>query len=668
VRPDADVDEQEPVQLTQGRVWFQGFLGAIDGVADLRQLADAVSGLEGRAQDPSTDLGRAVAIGGIDDLTLRTSLFDLRERVEEALDLTEPAIGVVAITGGLVGLVVVILGAWFVATRRRRDLQIWSVEGRSPAAVALLSGTGAAPAAVGGTVLGALAAPAAVRWLGPSDIAHPDAIPVGLLTGFVIVGLAAVATTTALVAAGVKPVKVSGRSRWMWDLALYGGAVLLVAQALVRSGGIDAGELDLVTLLVPLAAITAVVAAGLRVLSLALAGGRSRGSGLSAPLLLAWRRTTAALGSRLGIMLPIGIATGVALFASTLVAATDTALENKSRVVVGGDVAIATVDRVDASPAGSVLVRASSASTQTGSRVWLVVLDPDGYGDAVGWPESFGDVDALLEVLAPSPDARVPAVAAGPGADSLAPTGAARFQAINISYEIQDTVGAIPLMSAVQPTIVMRSDSLAGWVARNPLAIPVFVDLDEIDLSVLLRGMQGRLIADYDDAPAVRSALESSGVRIREVTTRAEVTSQPAYASQRWAFDFLHLVALATLVLSFAVLGFAMSESRKRLVVAEALTRRMGIGGAASSAALALEIGAMVAVSMVMGALAAGGFSLLLLDRFDPLPQIRPALEAVVPGAGLIAVGAIGIVLAGLTWAWSQVATNRVDPAEVLRG
>ncbi len=652
-----------------GRLWWQAFVDpSLSGADDVATLAGAVAGLDRATQDPFTGVGGALAQGGVGGLVMRTELADLAAQVDDGIERIEPAVGSVQVAAGAVGLLVVGLGGWFAAVRRRRLLRVWAIEGRAPWAVALRTTAAAGPAAVVGVAVGGAAGPALVRAFGPSTVAHPEAAPWGALIGFASVGLAMVAVATAT-AASRALTPGARRAHWAWDLALYGGAAALVAQALVRGSRADPGALDVVGLLVPVAGIGAAVAAGGRVVGWLAHRVRQRGGGLGAAWLLAWRRTAAALGDRLSMVLPVALAAGVAVFAAGVVASVDAGLDAKSRIVVGGDVAMRTTGPpvVTELPAGATVIRTGTASVQTGSRLWLVVVDPDGFAAATGWDPSFGlPADEFLARLAPTGGDAIPAIAAGPEAGTVPRTGAVRPAGLSLPFETVGELTAVPRMTPLRPSLVMRSDAIAAWAAANPGRVPAAFGVDP-DVDTLLRTMS-RFVIAADAAGDVEALLAAAGERVSAVETRAALIGDPAFSGQRWAFDYLRLVALAALMLAFVVFAFALAARRRQMVVAEALTGRMGLGRWVGASALAVEVGALTVVATGLGLGAAAGLGWLVIDEFDPLPEVLPSLPMILPATGVAAVVALAAGLASLAWLGAWRAARTGDMAEVLRG
>lgn len=104
------------------------------------------------------------------------------------------------------------------------------------------------------------------------------------------------------------------------------------------------------------------------------------------------------------------------------------------------------------------------------------------------------------------------------------------------------------------------------------------------------------------------------------------------------------------------------------MVVAEALTGRMGLGRWVGASALAVEVGALTVVATGLGVGAAAGLGWLVIDEFDPLPEVLPSLPMILPATGVAAVVALAAGLASLAWLGAWRAARTGDMAEVLRG
>ncbi len=657
------------------RIWWEerSFVGAASR-DELAAIDRSLQRLERTADDPASATGAAVATAGIRRVEVESEVTERRQAVDEGVAELEAAILPVEIGAVLVGFAAIALGAWFVARLRRDELRMWSVEGRSPAALGLGTASAAAVPAVMGTALGAVAAPWLVAIGSPSRELHAGAIAYPVVVGVAAAGLAVVAVTVA--AAARRSLQPAARRLW-WaaDLALVAAGGLVIAQVLRRDpADVDPTALDPAAALLPLVGIAAVVVVLARLIAWGVHRLRRTGPGPPA-LFLAWRRLVAALGSRTTIVVVVGVAAGVVVLATSIVDATDDALEAKAIVVVGSDASAGAPTRSlpPVLPERVALVRSGSVSLAGEGRVTLLLIDPDGYADAVRWHESFElTPGALLGMLDGDGRSGVPAVAAGPGASRRAASGVVRLQLLTLPYRIEGRVEALPGMSTVvDTTLVVRADVVARWVLANPVPsglAQLTAEGQPADEAVarLLRAFTGRLVTSRDPG-ALAALLEQAGRQDAPVLTRAEVAARPEFVTRRWAFDYLRRVAVAGLAMSFAVFAFSQVQARRDRAVARALTRRMGLRRGTEPIAAGAEIAALAGAAVGLGAAAGLGLGALVVGRLDPLPNLPPGVGGGWPLDAAAVPAIAGAVAVALTWALATRSAAAADVAEVLR-
>ena len=666
------VDDFAPLS---GKVWWQTEpIGTSTGGGLLRLAAD-LRALQTAANDPTVSLGSLLFAAGMPRVLLESELIDLSDRVSKAEDQIAPAVASIQVTIALVALLVVALGGSFVARRRLTELRMWTIEGRAPGLIGWSSVVGAVVPAVLGTAAGIVLTPVAVATFGPSGVRHDEAIPRLVVALFLAAGLGLIWLTSTVAASRSLDLAERTRSRrWIWDIALYGVAITLFVQLLVREP-VDAasGTIDVAVIIFPIVGVAALAALALWLMGLALSVLRRRGSGLPIVPFLAWRRVAAADGS-LGIVFPIALAAGVALFASALVASLDGALEAKSLVAVGSEVS-APYPRTSLDvelPRGFSVVHTGSGVTQGRDPVRLVVLDPDSYREAITWKPVFGmPLEELLSLLDGGGGDRVSAVITGPGAQDEPVEGIRRTQKLTIAYEVVGHLDAIPLMSDGLATIVMSRDTVLDWAVANPaISGLALIDVDEAtgepNPDDLILGLIATLISSGDE-PGMNEFLRSIQRPTNLVEVRADSLSTAAFAAPWWAFQYLRMLGFVALLLAMGVFAYFMAEARQRLVIAHALERRMGLSRVAAAGALGAEVFFLIGIAVAIGAAAAAVLSVTVMGEFDPLPRLLPGLRTLIPGSGLIVVG--GLALAGglIVWALSHRATGRSDVAEVLR-
>ena len=659
-----------------GRAWWQTRPIADISGADLLGLASDLRRLQADAGDPTVSPGAELLAAGLPRVLLESELLDLSDRVVRAKNQIDPAITSVEITVAAVGMVVIGLGGWFVARRRQVELRMWVIEGRSPAGLGSSAALGATLPAAVGALMGVAVAPILVSWFGPSSIVHRESVSVATIAVFTVAGLVVIGLTTALVARRILEQRVRSRSlRWVWDLALYGVAVTLLIQLLVRDPVNPAtGEVDLGAMFFPIVGVGALVAGAMRLVSLAMTQLRRRGAGLPIVGFLAWRRIVAAASGNLGMVFPIGVAAGVVVFSSALVASLDGALEAKSIVSVGSNtqVVFARSSIGEPIPPGFSLVRFGSATAEGQPSVLLQVVDPESYPEAVVWDSAFGaELADVMASLADATGERLPAVVTGPGAGRVPVEGARRSQRFNLAYEVVGELDALPGMAPDRPTLLVRRDTVIEW-ARGNETVSGWLNLDFIEGTEtrnpeqLFLGLQASLISTVD-REAFTAFLDSIGHPTNLVVERDDALTAAAFTAPRWAFDYLRLLAFVAMGLAIGVYAFSIAEGRRRLVLAQAMAGRMGVGRVASAAVLGVEVVALIGLATLLGIGSAAGLAYAVIGEFDPLPGLFPALETTLSAVDVAVAVAVALVAGVVVWWATLRAAARTDVVEVLR-
>lgn len=668
-----------------GRAWWQTRPISEATGAELISVTGHLRRLQTDANDPTVPLGASLFEAGLPRLLVESDLLDLAGRVDRAKSQISPAIASVEITVVALGLVVIAIGSWFVTRRRLVEIRMWTIEGRSPWSLGAAAVAAAVPAAAVGTAIGLVAIPWIVRVLGPSDTLHPESVPIGGVLAFVLAGLTVVFLVASVIAMRVLADPASHRSRrWVWDVALYGVAAALLLQLLVRDPVDPAtGEVDLTAMFFPLVAVSAVVAAALRAVGFILVHFRRAGSRLPFALFLAWRRIAATATASASLLFPIGVAAGVAIFSSSLVASLENALDAKSIVAIGSNVSVPfarTAVGVDL-PDGFAMIRSGTGSAQGSEFVLLMMIDPEPYEAAVPWDPAFGpELDGALALIAPRESTRVPVLVAGPGTDRLPTEGVRRTQSLTIAYEVVGRLDAIPLMAPDRPTMVFRRDTVLQWaevnadisglsgLVREPPQgeLPPGAEIPPPDPNDLFLGMIATLVTTQSETRMIEF-LESIDHPTNLVTAREDALSGAGFAAPRWAFDYLRLLAYVAMLLSIAVYAFAAVERRRRLILAHGLMARMGLSRLRAGGALAIEIVALVSLAGALGTVGAAGLSVLVAGEFDPLPALFPVLAHTLPLLDVLLVGGFSLAGAGAAWWYTHRSASRADVAEVLR-
>jgi hypothetical protein len=455
----------------------------------------------------------------------------------------------------------------------------------------------------------------------------------------------------------------------MWELFLIGVAVLWWVVAFLREPGPGS---DLIGV-----GFAPVVSAGLvvAILRLLVYVGRSGfrfGESWRAVSLLVWRRSTGVAAGRIGVAAPIAVAVAVGVFASAVANAATDGIEDKATVAVGAETSGSAPVGLSVSglPQDTGLMWAGSATLPTG-RIHLVVVDPESYPRSVAWPGGdVKDTEDVLRLVEYTGETLLPVVVSGPGAPAMGSEGTARIQGVTIHYEVVGTVEAIPAMSAVLPTMFTSADSLMDWAFGHPemsLVDRIITPSGEKpDRGDVLRGLRRRVVSGLEEDRA-EGVFRTLGVPEGTIESRQEVLHTPEFVGQRWAFAYMQVLSWIGVALALLVVGFVVVESTRRAVVTRALAERMGLGQRVSGLLIGVEVAILLMVGVGVGVVVGALLLHTTAARFDPLPEIAPALDPSTPWIFVLLVTAAAAVFGLVVWQVADRAARRVDVAEVMR-
>ncbi len=266
----------------------------------------------------------------------------------------------------------------------------------------------------------------------------------------------------------------------------------------------------------------------------------------------------------------------------------------------------------------------------------------------------YGEIDT-------EPKSAASAFARGEGA--LVETSLLEFGKVAIGDTIKIGTREIPIVGALLK-IPGESATAALLGAR------VYIPLSMLDSSLLARGSSVDYAAFFrlgprDDADAIENALRPfTSTRDLRVETARSVEASWSRASDR-LHDFLHLAALAALLLGGLGVGSAMQlhARRKREIVAT--MRCLGASSDRAFAVFALQAILLGAFGTLIGALLGIGVHLALPKLFnDFLPvQLEGKLSLVAIATGCT----VGILFALIAAAWPLLALRSIPPLLALR-
>jgi putative ABC transport system permease protein len=244
----------------------------------------------------------------------------------------------------------------------------------------------------------------------------------------------------------------------------------------------------------------------------------------------------------------------------------------------------------------------------------------------------------------------VPVILAG----TTAPTEATvESRAVDIPISVVDTVTAWPGMKPNEPTMIVDSETMSriaqdlGSLKTDPFAVN----------EIWAKG----------EPEVVFDALDDARLLVEHSRTANAVREAPSLRSLSWTFGFLQ--ALGLLAGSIALVGsvlYLQSRQQSR-EVSYALARRMGLSRASHRRAVAAELAAMLASSVLIGGVAALIAAWLVSGEIDPLPGLPPGTLFRVPMA-VLAAAPLVLLLVSLVGAWSvQRRADKMNVSEVMR-
>jgi hypothetical protein len=454
-----------------------------------------------------------------------------------------------------------------------------------------------------------------------------------------------------------------GRTGWVgripWELLLLGLAWLSFARldsqgASDTIGGIERPRPEV--LLFPLLFIAggaALAARGTRLLSRVL-----RGRWSTRPVgMLAIRRLARASGLAVALVAATALSLGLLLHSQTVVRSLRDTIDTRARISVGADVTA----RVNADtevpgdfplPATKV-TRRGQAGTFGGTPVDfdLLAIDADTFARAGFWREEFSPVplEEILERLQTAGQ-RLPVVIAG-----NAPSGILAIERTGQSTAVEVVARAevFPRMSGVRPLVVVDAGSLDRAFEGRPHPL----DHPEATPSIWIRGETRSAIDSLSRLPIVPYYM----------TTVDEVKDLPS--TRALIESLVVLNAIGFVGAAFVLVGLLMYlQARQRgQLVAYGLTVRMGLTPAAYRRSIAAELGGMLAVALLAGALTGIVAGFAVNGFVDPLSNIPPPPLFRLPILPMLflVIGLTVVVWTG-SW-WTARTAARANFGEVMR-
>jgi putative ABC transport system permease protein len=594
-----------------------------------------------------------------------THLPFLAEDARATVESMRGPVDTIAVAGRIVALGVIVVAGMLWLERRRSEVRLLAVKGAGPASVGTKVVLEVLLPAAGAAVIGVLAARWLVRLLGPTSVidASAESSANRQVLGTSVFALLVLGGVTALVSRRVLEATTGqGRrdavTRYPWEvavLALAGAAFYEITTrgtAPVQSGT-QIPKVDRFLLLFPI--LFTLGGAGLLVRGLQriLPVLRSRGGRWSASLYLASRRLVEASRTAFALVVAAAVAIGILLYAGTLSASVSATGEAKALVFTGGRTAVTFQSQVSDPPATSfrsTLVRRIERGVAGNGDGGLDIMGIDRrtFGSTAFWDPSFAgsSLADLLQRLTPgAPGTAVPVVVTG--APNLPPETTVSFPGSGtqpIPIRVVERVVAFPGMRAGSPLVVMDRDAL--------------VSLSKIGIDVL-----------WARAPraAVLAVANRNRLPVLRTVTTAEVQTTPQFLTLSWTFGFLQALGILTGLVALGGAVMYLEARQRSRKVSYALSRRMGLARRSHRWSIALELGAILVASLVIGGLLAAVAARMVYSKLDPIPSIPPAPLLRQPLA-LLGASVVVVLVASWIGAWRvQRAADRARVAEVMR-
>jgi len=360
------------------------------------------------------------------------------------------------------------------------------------------------------------------------------------------------------------------------------------------------------------------------------------------------------------------------VFPTLLVSSLEDAAIAKARAFVGGPTSVQLIDRTDDLPHRSTIVATQITRLSVEARrVSVIAVEPETYGAGVEWDRSFGssvvDVLALLEDAESSgADDAIPVMFVG---EREIPVEAAFGTTSLFDYRVVGTLDAAPLVAG-DPTILLRADRFDEVALDRHMSLrPVDVSEEQwiAEYRSPLRDYRSNLVTDIS-LRDLTTMLDDQEVRYRNERTLQSELDTLDNQSVRWSFAYFRILAAIAAAAAAAALLLHLDEQRTRRELADAVTRRMGLGSGRRLRATLLETGGLVTLALAVGT----GISIVLagriFDRFEPGPGALPDTDLQIAWPAVMIVVLIGELVTCAIVVAVHLRGHRRPLGEILRG
>jgi len=626
------------------------------GAERLRRRFEAIDGRV--AADPPDPRTRSLGCGVVHvHCTASSALSAALVVAERNVAAVEPTISLLSAIGLAVALGLSVAAGAFLVRRRADEARLSLVRGEPPVLFAARSGVEVLTPIGAGAACGfavALAALAAFAVRGSMD----GRTAVDGAVRAVAAGLAcllAVAIGVWIAAPRVQRRRTARVLRRVpWEAVPLLATVAVVA-LLETGGGLARDENGyahptLSVFVLPL--LVAAVLAGLALRAIRPFLGRSV-DGVAPPLFLAIRRLAAARGLLVAVIVATAVAFAAFAFAETASSSLTRSVDTKAYLGNGSDVqGVINPPRAVSAPfpfpVALVQVDSGNFVLADGTSVDVIAGGPRALRRTLRWGRGWpGDPRRLLPRLtAKSPPIPVLATPGTPSADAIVDQGA------RIPIRI---VGRTPFpgTTAGRPALIVAAPALARAAAQGHVPYPG-------------PGAQGLLWAKGSPGTLI-PRLASTSLYPFYLTTIAHIREDGSVVATERSFRYVRTIGEAAGALSLLGLLLYLQARQAGQRIASAFARRMGLGAAGDTGALAIEGAVAVAVGVAAGIGAALLTAAPLIRKIDPLPAYPPSIVTVIPWTVLLASACAAVAVGALLGVLAAVIAARSDVAEVLR-
>lgn len=595
-----------------------------------------------------------------------TVLPDLIEGSDETTaGITLPVV-VMAVAAALVALAMIGAAGAFSVRRRLTETMSLATRGVGAAAFGIRSAVESFLPLVFGAAVGWRASAWIVEALGPSaqiDAAAHRASLIWVAAGFVlaVAVLGLVAGAAARREADAMPSKSRLRLKGpVWEAVLLALAALSYAALVARapSASTPTNSVDALVIIFPVLLIAGGAGLAARGLARLLPGLRKLGSSSQPVVYLAIRRLAAARRVALLLVAAVALATGVLVYSGALARSVEATSYTKSQVATGSDFAAqlqlaAPIPRDIPFPATLVHRVQQVALSPGGALTEVLVVDTSTFEDAAFWNNGFSDssLPTLLAGLDGSVEDGLPIIVVGDA--QLGDDAFLRVLSSDIPLAISGSASAWPGMHSGFVTLIASLDSVER--------------LQESGSSSLVGAAGSRELWAKGDVATIERILGQHNVGMTLVQTAEAARTTPSLLAAGWTLGFLQAVGAGAGLIAVAGVALYLQARARAGVISWALTRRMGLRPWSFRASIALEVGAMLLISLAMGtalALMAAG---LVYRRFDVLPSLPPDPVFAVPFATVAVALASLMVAAVVAGLRTHRFARRSNIAETLR-